>query len=508
MNPTYATDPKGILRSFASKAVVKDQSGTKIAETRYEYNNPPLGTVTKGRVSKQERWLQAAASPAAPATEKYSAGTFSYDTYVNVRAKTDPLGNETKVAYGPYFIFLATQQNSKGHTVKAEFDLATSRPTLIEDENGLQRHLEYDAFARLKKVLLEHSALSGGKKLVREATYDQTTIPNFVQVREFADETQATATESFEYVDGFARSIQSRQRQDAVNFAVTHTVYDTKDRVEKASLPKQENGSAFVAKSSSMVQSDPHLAFQYDGLDRVIETSHPVGTEQVEFQGVFTNPEGKSLGWKKVVTDAKGRKKEYFTDAFGHLRMVRELLSGQAQDTQYEYDLLGNVTKITDSQGNIRNLTYDSLGRRLSAEDLHAPSDASFAMWQYAYDDGGNLLKQINPDGTSLTWTYDSLSRPLSENLSDTPFLDITYTYDQGNFALGKLAQATRVSARPQDPTSTITVMSDSVYNALWQESSEKKTFTGLSATTLETKREYDLLDRKVHETLPSGTQL
>jgi len=64
--------------------------------------------------------------------------------------------------------------------------------------------------------------------------------------------------------------------------------------------------------------------------------------------------------------------------------------------TYYVYNGLGNLINITDASGNIRNFTYDNLGRKLAAQDLHVPNDQTFGVYRYSYDDAGNIIsKQI-----------------------------------------------------------------------------------------------------------------
>jgi YD repeat-containing protein len=82
----------------------------------------------------------------------------------------------------------------------------------------------------------------------------------------------------------------------------------------------------------------------------------------------------------------------YEYDVFGNLRKVSEgeffkpisdlpqPLQGRGEEqgrgygieTKYNYNTLGQLTKITDANSNERNIEYDLAGRRTSIEDLHA----------------------------------------------------------------------------------------------------------------------------------------
>ncbi|MFB9471408.1 RHS repeat domain-containing protein [Nonomuraea salmonea] len=81
----------------------------------------------------------------------------------------------------------------------------------------------------------------------------------------------------------------------------------------------------------------------YPGLDR-IEVTPPVGGKTVTVSDVFDRTV-KTEEWKDATTH---------------------------HDTTYTYNAAGNLTKITDANGNVRTFTYDWLGRRTAATDPDA----------------------------------------------------------------------------------------------------------------------------------------
>ena len=92
------------------------------------------------------------------------------------------------------------------------------------------------------------------------------------------------------------------------------------------------------------------------------------------------------------------------------------------------YDALNNLIRITDAEGNVRNFGYDLAGRRIMAEDLHAPADTEFGVWEYGYDGNGNKVSQTDGNGVISTWTYDGLNRPLIWTADGGPMA--TWEYD------------------------------------------------------------------------------
>ncbi|GAG31862.1 unnamed protein product, partial [marine sediment metagenome] len=114
---------------------------------------------------------------------------------------------------------------------------------------------------------------------------------------------------------------------------------------------------------------------------------------------------------------------------------------GQDYLTQYHYDSRNFLVKLTDSLGNVRHFSYDSLGRMLSQEDLHAVADTDFGVWSYSYDDNGNSLTAADPKGQLMHYSYDELNRMKTDELVGDPTTLQSYSYDQGSNALGRLSQ-------------------------------------------------------------------
>ena len=125
-------------------------------------------------------------------------------------------------------------------------------------------------------------------------------------------------------------------------------------------------------------------------------------------------------------------------------RACRPLLT-----TTYTYDAANNLATTTDSAGNVRGFTYDGLGRRLSAQDLHAPGHTPFGIWYYGYDDAGNVTSQTDPKGQNVTRTYDALNRLLTESVGGTT--QITNTYDSCTNGIGYLCTASSTAAKTQN---------------------------------------------------------
>jgi RHS repeat-associated protein len=113
--------------------------------------------------------------------------------------------------------------------------------------------------------------------------------------------------------------------------------------------------------------------------------------------------------------------------------------SGGQIATAYAYDILGNLTSVTDPNGNVTSYIYDDFGRMIRQ------TSPVTGVTNYAYDAAGNLGTMTDANNATTTRTYDALNRMLSavssKTGSDTE--TVTYSYDEpgaGRNGVGRLA--------------------------------------------------------------------
>src|SRR5262249_19987756 len=134
----------------------------------------------------------------------------------------------------------------------------------------------------------------------------------------------------------------------------------------------------------------------------------------------------------------------------------------------------------------------DGLGRRLTAEDLHASGDMTFGTWTYAYDDAGNVTEVVDPKGQVIDSAYDDANRPLTENYTGQAGTEITYTYDSGTDGKGHL---TGIATAALTQTNT--------YNALGGLKTESRM---INATPYTTTYDYDRQGNQLTMTNPDSS--
>ncbi|MEK6861517.1 MAG: transposase [Nanoarchaeota archaeon] len=125
--------------------------------------------------------------------------------------------------------------------------------------------------------------------------------------------------------------------------------------------------------------------------------------------------------WNVTIYDENQNRKDYQTDAYGNILTVLEFNNTQTYVTRYRYNAANELVLIVDSLGNQFNYTYDSSGKKI--KDI----DPDRGTWNYTYDSVGNLIGQEDNRDKVTEFKYDSLNRKFEDkNVNE----NISYVYD------------------------------------------------------------------------------
>ncbi|MFA0813711.1 RHS repeat-associated core domain-containing protein [Microbulbifer epialgicus] len=326
--------------------------------------------------------------------------TFIFDEAGYLVQRNDPLGNEYRQVYndakdrirteywekqGDDLILLtATDYTYNGQAQK------TSENTTLASGEVITRSWAYDHGWMTSEETV--SSKEPGKVFRTEYTFirDAQNQPiNIASVRQRKDDNSYAIT-TYTYCNGEANCPDSaliRQvdgpRTD-VQDIVTYSYYDTTD------FSGCDNGGNCYRKGD---------------LKRIINA---LGHSQ-EF--LTYNVEGSATQTR----DANGLVTTYSYHPRGWLLEKRVLGadSDSSEDdlvTTYEYDSRGNVTKVSESNGNIQLFSYDARNRRIEKEDAEGNKT------KYTLDSQGNKLVEETYDGegnlkSSLSQSFDELNR-------------------------------------------------------------------------------------------------
>ncbi|MDB4940252.1 MAG: hypothetical protein JWO40_677 [Candidatus Doudnabacteria bacterium] len=466
---TYATDGANVI-GLPDDISVTDHSATKVKEDKYYYDTQSFGAVTKGNQTKHEMWK---VSTTFVNTQKTYDGTYGI-----VTVDTDPRGKTTSYSYDTYHLYPTTVTNPLSQVTTNTYDYSSGQVLQTTDPNTRVFKNVYDGLDRL--VEQDQPDLITPSTLVTKNTTIYTDTSGAVKtlISNYLD--SSTTVDVYTYFDGLGRKLQERTEAEGSNFSVKDYVYDSRGNLYKESLPYFSIGTT---KTSPTITTALYTVYSYDPMNRI--------TTSVNAAGTTTNTYN---DWKLTVNDANSKVKDFYKNAYGNLIQVDEHNSGSTYSTYYVYDFLGDLLKITDASGNVRNFTYDGLGRNLTAQDLHASADATYGTWAYVYDDAGNLTQKVDALSQTTNYTFDNINRVLTEDYTGATGTENTYVYDTGTDGKGHLYSST-----------TSAVTQTNTYNPLGGLKSEIKVIGGNS---YETDYTYDRQGNQLIITNPDSSQV
>jgi RHS repeat-associated protein len=468
----YPNTSANILGCVAAERV-KDQGGTLKKETLFYYDGSNTSVTTpptKGNLTRMEQ----------KKGDGGSVSTYStYDSWGNGLTDTDANGNVWTTVYESTYNTFPQSITSPiaGQSENCTFDAKTGNRVSVTDINDQTTTYEYDTFGRSTKVI--EPGDSSSSPTVRYEYNNWGTLGQ-QHLKTLSKVTGGDYLWSSEYFDGLGRAIQTQARGETGRTILESTIaYDSCSQVQRQYVT-QDLGSV---SGYTAPQADwKYASCQYDGLGRVTRTTAADGT---------VTSTDYSTAWQETVTNPKGYKHRYSYDGFGQLTKVEELDASHAvyATTTYAYDTLGNLTQITDANGNIITTSYDWLSRKTSM------THPDMGHWSYGYDSNGNLTRQTDAKDATITFTYDALNRLTGKNYpSGSGMTDVTYTYDSmlgGNYGKGLLTGMS-------DASGTTTYK----YDVRGRLIEEKRTVDSVAYAT---HYSYDSADRLATITYPTG---
>lgn len=426
-----------------------NQSSVKESETIYVYDNLSFGLVSKGNPTQISRWRSGST---------YANENITYNSYGQRATTTNPRNYSTGIVYDDYSLYPKSTTNAKGQITQYLYNIGVGKVKRHTDPNGKVVENDYDGFGRIT-AFRGPDPETGTLTTLASYTYTDTPLSGAENKTRFLG--GGLSQEFILYKDGFGREIQSRESaENSPYFIVRDRTYNTRGELASASLPYP---GLYQAKSSPLPLSNIQSFYTYDALGRPVSISTSQGTTTHAYNGQHV-----------TVTDTNNKQKVNEYDAYGRLKAVVEITGAGNYRTEYTYNSNNNLISLTDALGNTRAFTYDGLGNRLTAQDLHASGDGTFGSWTFLYDLNNNLATSTNPKNQTVLYAYDELDRPLSENFTGQAGTEAVYVYDSCTKGIGRLCQATRSSSA----TTTFT------YDFSGNIKSEIKTIDGIGFIT------------------------
>ncbi len=440
-----------------STVVVSNGSGSVASKTSYEYDNyshanqPFLPSnaiqhdstftttyTTRGNATAVSKWRSTDGA--------YLATTSQYDDAGNVLSTIDPLGRQTFFSYadawassactpaGQSAAFVTRTTNAKGQIATSTNYACTGLTASTTDVNGQTTTSTYDFMGRPKVVT---PPAGGGTKTMCYSDDPSGTCYSTSSL--YIKETDAISG-AINYVtttlyNSLGRTKETQVNSDPDGVVYVDTQYDQDGRAYKVSNPYRSGDTVYWTTNG------------YDGLSRLTSVTKSDGS------ATATSYSGNAT----TITDEAGNKRMSQTNALSQLTGVWEDPTGLNYETDYQYDVLGNVLQVTQKGGStnssawrVRTFTFNSLSQLLCSANPEIGSPLTSVATcpvtdtgsyiagttRYQYDNNGELISKTAPlenqtgSATVVTsYSYDVLGRVTGKTYSDgTP--SVAYTYD------------------------------------------------------------------------------
>lgn len=143
------------------------------------------------------------------------------------------------------------------------------------------------------------------------------------------------------------------------------------------------------------------------------------------------------------IRDENGKQDGLVYDALDRLEKISQFRTA-TYETDFAYDALSNVTRVTDAAAKATDLLHDDRGNLV--ENLSPDTGRT----RFLYDAAGNLTTKIenapapgSSGGRVTTYSYDGLNRLTNINLPNDPDWTFTYDTDAATNQKGRLASVT-----------------------------------------------------------------
>jgi RHS repeat-associated protein len=478
-----------------------DAAGNFVSEKRLYYDGAaytglPSGQIQRGDLARLEESLGPTGEDRFIPTKRQA-----FDRHGNPVGLMDANGNLTTVEYDPLVHTFPVLErlhldDERSLVYTATYHVGFGQVTAAADFNGHVSTFGYDTFGRLSQIVrpgdtpaqptVQYSYVLGSPR--SSITTEQ---------RERSD--SADVLRRVTYFDGLGRKLQLRREAEGGQVVVEEAViFNARQSQREQFLPYFADSFDYAPPRPNLPKTDQY----YDPLGRTVRTVNPDGSftavayqplAQIRFDEEDNRPSSSHAATPKTLR----------YDGLERLVGVQEInrVGGKLEryETSYRYDPLGNLTGITDAQGNVKTMQYDALSRKVYMDD---PDRGEMV---YRYDDNGNLTGTRDAKGQVVGYRYDAANRALAEQwvLPDGTIKNhAIYHYDDDLSPLHPDARNTR---------GQIAYIEDEAGQLLFSYDDRGKVagqIRRFEADGLEfaTRMAYDAMERLIELTYPDGT--
>lgn len=364
--------------------------------------------------------------------------SFTYDQYGNMKSVTDPDGYTIFYEYeGIINTFIEKIRDDAQYESEVKYDYLLQKEIETTDINNNIMGKKYDRFGRLIKVWTGYDNYNKnndtGNTAVEFIYYNDLPRRTVTKNKIFTDEREDTL-DTVITADGFGRIMQTKKEgvvllpgNEEPSYGMNVSgmlIYDNMGQIIKQGQPVFQTGYNIQYFDAEL--KNPTKNF-YDVLGRVTDVKLPDGNY---IHNTY------SIENKKFVTtveDPNGNRKISYSDSMENIVMIEQFRKVKETDpfttvtTTYEYNVLGEIIKVTDDKSFDTTITYDTLGRRTSIDN---PDSGKIT---YKYSNSGNIIEKVDANlkvkSQKITYEYDDYNRLKKINYPN--MTDVEYFYGE-----------------------------------------------------------------------------
>jgi RHS repeat-associated protein len=410
----YATLANNIVDRPAD-VKIEDSNNNVVSQTTYSYDQTAVAA--SGATSQLNPVIGSRGNPTTITYPTGLARTFTYFDTGMVQQASDLNGNTTSFGYGGTggcnYAFPTSVNMPLALLRSATWNCTGGVLASATDENGQTTSYSFDTlYWRITTITYPIGQ--------QTTAYNLTTIPwNITTTTAISSTMNATTKTTF---DSSGRVSNWQLTSDPDGTTNVDYAYDADGLLASMSNPYRST-------------SDPTYGvtfYYYDGLGRLTSQTQPDGNS------ISLAFSGSSTAHCTTRTDEAGKQTESCDDGLGRLTQVFEWPATLDLETDYGYNILDNLTSVTQKGGTTngslwrtRAFAYDALGRMTQATDPESGTMNYYYVSGAALCSGDPTLPCTRTDARNITttYTYDALNRLTGKSYSDgTPA--VTYLYD------------------------------------------------------------------------------
>jgi RHS repeat-associated protein len=301
-----------------------------------------------------------------------------------------------------------TVTDPRGHATSTKLD-AFTRPVGVTDALGNLQRMDYD---KLNNVVVHRwfgAPAHGFSPLLRRTEYLYDERGQRVRKRRAFFSSPIATADPWGAPDA---AFDSAVRGGQVQFYDTLTYFDGNRRLFRA---VDGNGHATTA--------------EYDAADRPVTRTDAAGNGTS-----FTyNANGNLVRRDRFLVDAGGTTRAVISTAyeFDALNRLTATIDGAGNRTVNGLDSRGLLRSVTDPLGHLRKYGYDGFRDQVTATEVLLPPAAGGAVSELtttrSHDTNGNVTGITDPNGNTVAFEYDLLDRPTRAINPDGTFRTMGY---------------------------------------------------------------------------------